>query len=148
MISLYSLGCPGTQSVDKAGLELRNPTASASRVLGSKVSTTMPGASPFQMLLHKLHFPVQISPWAVQWVHQRPWCPLLSADDSHLEELKTALPTPDKLLGFKMYPIDFEKVFGVGKLGWLGWQAQVPSIGFCQDCWPTVVSFCLKEKFL
>ncbi|EDL38132.1 ubiquitin-like modifier-activating enzyme 1 Y [Mus musculus] len=30
-------------------------------------------------------------------------------DDSHLEELKTALPTPDKLLGFKMYPIDFEK---------------------------------------
>ncbi|XP_052027978.1 ubiquitin-like modifier-activating enzyme 1 Y, partial [Apodemus sylvaticus] len=32
-----------------------------------------------------------------------------TVDDSHLEELKTSLPTPDKLLGFKMYPIDFEK---------------------------------------
>lgn len=51
---------------------------------------------------------------SVQWVHQRLWCPLFSADDSHLEKLKTSLPTPDKLLGFKMYPIDFEKVFGVG----------------------------------
>ncbi|EDL32946.1 mCG128136, partial [Mus musculus] len=29
-------GCPGTHSVDQAGLELRNPPASASRVLGLK----------------------------------------------------------------------------------------------------------------
>jgi hypothetical protein len=29
-ISLYSPGCPGTHSVDQAGLELRNPPASAS----------------------------------------------------------------------------------------------------------------------
>jgi hypothetical protein len=33
-VSLYSPGCPGTHSVDQAGLELRNPPASASRVLG------------------------------------------------------------------------------------------------------------------
>jgi hypothetical protein len=33
-ISLYSPGCPGTHSVDQAGLELRNLPASASRVLG------------------------------------------------------------------------------------------------------------------
>jgi hypothetical protein len=26
-VSLYSLGCPGTHSVDQAGLELRNPPA-------------------------------------------------------------------------------------------------------------------------
>jgi hypothetical protein len=31
-VSLYSPGCPGTHSVDQAGLELRNPPASASRV--------------------------------------------------------------------------------------------------------------------
>ncbi|OBS77776.1 hypothetical protein A6R68_19834, partial [Neotoma lepida] len=31
--------------------------------------------------------------------------------DSHLEELKTSLLTPDKLLGLKMFPIDFEKLF-------------------------------------
>jgi hypothetical protein len=39
-VSLYSLGCPGTHSVDQAGLELRNPLASASRVLGLKVCAT------------------------------------------------------------------------------------------------------------
>jgi hypothetical protein len=38
--SLCSLGCPGTHSVDQAGLELRNPPASASQVLGLKSCTT------------------------------------------------------------------------------------------------------------
>jgi hypothetical protein len=33
-VSLYSPGCPGTHFVDQAGCELRNPPASASRVLG------------------------------------------------------------------------------------------------------------------
>lgn len=47
------------------------------------------------------------------WVPQRQCdVPSLSSENSPLEELKTSLPTPDKLLGFKMYPIDFEKVFG------------------------------------
>jgi hypothetical protein len=41
-VSLYSPGCPGTHSVDQAGLELRNPPASASQVLGLKVCATMP----------------------------------------------------------------------------------------------------------
>jgi hypothetical protein len=35
-VSLCSLGCPGTHSVDQAGLKLRNPPASASQVLGLK----------------------------------------------------------------------------------------------------------------
>jgi hypothetical protein len=39
-VSLCSLGCPGTHSVDQAGLELRNPPASASRVLGLKACAT------------------------------------------------------------------------------------------------------------
>jgi hypothetical protein len=39
-VSLYSPDCPGTHSVDEAGLELRNPPASASQVLGLKVYTT------------------------------------------------------------------------------------------------------------
>jgi hypothetical protein len=40
-VSLYSPGCPGTHSVDQAGgLELRNPPASASQVLGLKVCAT------------------------------------------------------------------------------------------------------------
>jgi hypothetical protein len=42
-VSLYSPGCPGTHSVDQAGLKLRNPPASASRVLGLKACATTPG---------------------------------------------------------------------------------------------------------
>jgi hypothetical protein len=40
--SLYSSGCPGTHFVDQAGLELRNPPASASQVLGLKACATTP----------------------------------------------------------------------------------------------------------
>ena len=39
-LSLCTLGCPGTHSVDQADLKLRNPPASASQVLGLKVCTT------------------------------------------------------------------------------------------------------------
>jgi hypothetical protein len=42
-VSLCSPGCPGTHFVDWAGLELRNPPASASLVLGLKACATMPG---------------------------------------------------------------------------------------------------------
>jgi hypothetical protein len=41
-VSLCSPGCPGTHFVDQAGLELRNPPASTSRVLGLKACATMP----------------------------------------------------------------------------------------------------------
>ncbi|GAB1295973.1 Predicted gene 12169 [Apodemus speciosus] len=40
LVSLCSPGCLGTHSVDQAGLELRNPPASASQVLGLKVCAT------------------------------------------------------------------------------------------------------------
>jgi hypothetical protein len=43
-VSLYSSGCPGAHFVDQAGLELRNPPASASPVLGLKACAIMPGA--------------------------------------------------------------------------------------------------------
>jgi hypothetical protein len=46
-VSLCSPGCPGTHSVDQAGLELRNPPASASRVLGLKACATTPGWGSF-----------------------------------------------------------------------------------------------------
>ena len=38
--SLYAPGCPGTHSVDHAGLVLRNLPTSASQVLGLKLCTT------------------------------------------------------------------------------------------------------------
>jgi hypothetical protein len=57
-VSLYSPGCPGTHFVDQAGLELRNPPASASRVLGLKVCTTTPGST---YCFLKVHFRQQIA---------------------------------------------------------------------------------------
>ncbi|GAB1294989.1 Ectonucleotide pyrophosphatase/phosphodiesterase family member 3 [Apodemus speciosus] len=42
-VSLCSPGCPGTHSGDQAGLELRNPPASASQVLGLQACATTPG---------------------------------------------------------------------------------------------------------
>jgi hypothetical protein len=39
-VSLCSPYCPGTHSVDQAGLKLRNPPVSASQVLGLKVCAT------------------------------------------------------------------------------------------------------------
>ncbi|GAB1301344.1 Serine/threonine-protein kinase [Apodemus speciosus] len=46
VVSLYSPGCPGTHFVDQAGLELRNPPASASQVLGLKVCATTARREP------------------------------------------------------------------------------------------------------
>jgi hypothetical protein len=46
-VSLCSPGCPGTHFVDQAGLELRNPPASASWVLGLKACATTPGCLPY-----------------------------------------------------------------------------------------------------
>jgi hypothetical protein len=48
---LCSLGCPGTYFVDQAGLELKNPPASASQVLGLKACTTTPGL--VKIFMHK-----------------------------------------------------------------------------------------------
>jgi hypothetical protein len=39
-VSLCSPGCPGTHSVDQTGLELRNPPAFVSQMLGLKACTT------------------------------------------------------------------------------------------------------------
>jgi hypothetical protein len=50
-VSLCSPGCPGTHSVDQAGLRLRNSPASASQVLGLnqvlglKACATTPGSA-------------------------------------------------------------------------------------------------------
>jgi hypothetical protein len=40
-VSLFRPGCPGTHSVDQAGLELRNLPASTFQVLGLKVCTAL-----------------------------------------------------------------------------------------------------------
>jgi hypothetical protein len=39
-VSLYSPGCPGTHSVNQAGLKLRNPPVFAPQVLGLKACAT------------------------------------------------------------------------------------------------------------
>jgi hypothetical protein len=41
-VSLYTLGCSRSHSVDQASLELRDPPAFATGVLGLKVCTSTP----------------------------------------------------------------------------------------------------------
>ncbi|GAB1293583.1 Enkurin domain-containing protein 1 [Apodemus speciosus] len=53
LVSLCSPGCPGTHSVDQAGLELRNPPASASQVLGLKACTTTTTTAWLQSIFFK-----------------------------------------------------------------------------------------------
>ncbi|GAB1301447.1 DNA endonuclease RBBP8 [Apodemus speciosus] len=56
MVSLRSPGCPGTHSVDQAGLELRNPPASAYQVLGLQACATTPGSGLSITKLGELDF--------------------------------------------------------------------------------------------
>jgi hypothetical protein len=57
--SLCSPGCPGRHFVDPAGLELRNPPASASRVLGLKACATTPGTFYFLTPAHTVQQSVE-----------------------------------------------------------------------------------------
>jgi hypothetical protein len=63
-VSLCSPGCPGVHSVDQAVLELRNPPASASQVLGLKACATTPGSLPLtytHSLWHPNPLPAEFS---------------------------------------------------------------------------------------
>jgi hypothetical protein len=55
-VSLCSSGCPGTHSVDQAGLELRNLPASASQVLGLKTCATTALLNNIFMHLHCYYY--------------------------------------------------------------------------------------------
>jgi hypothetical protein len=55
-VSLCSPGCPETHFVDQAGLELRNPPASASQVLRLKACATMLGCAIFSWLVKFTYF--------------------------------------------------------------------------------------------
>jgi hypothetical protein len=55
-VSLCSPGCPGTHSVDQAGLKLRNPPASASQVLGLKAYATTAQLTDFFLQNIFLHY--------------------------------------------------------------------------------------------
>jgi hypothetical protein len=54
-VSLYSPGCPGTHFVDQVGLELRNPPASASLVLGLKTCATTLGIDSVLIVAEQSH---------------------------------------------------------------------------------------------
>jgi hypothetical protein len=60
-VSLCSPGCPGTHSVDQAGLELRNPPASASQVLGLKAWVTTPGLEKLYSFFLRFIYYVYVS---------------------------------------------------------------------------------------
>ena len=53
---LYGSSCPGTSSVDQAGLKLRAPLSSASQVLGLKTCTTTAWLGTMTLIPHKVAF--------------------------------------------------------------------------------------------
>jgi hypothetical protein len=61
-VSQYNPGCPGTHSVDQAGLELRNLPASAFQVLGLKACATTTWQMWFEAGSHRhlIHFPLRL----------------------------------------------------------------------------------------
>ena len=60
-VSLCSPGCPGTHSVDQAGLELRNLPASASQMLGWKACPTTAWIAHCLKVPSCWHEPLKIS---------------------------------------------------------------------------------------
>ena len=72
-VFLYSPGCLGTHFVDQAGLELKNPPASASGVLGLKVCATTPG---YKVSIDTVSIDT-VSTWTSMFLHRVP-CLFLS----------------------------------------------------------------------
>jgi hypothetical protein len=68
-VSLCSPGCPGTHSVGQAGLELKNPPATASQVLELKACTTTTRQiqwfkTTFILIMNLLHKKITQGPYA------------------------------------------------------------------------------------
>ncbi|GAB1293072.1 Predicted gene 45861 [Apodemus speciosus] len=80
-------GCPGTHSVDQAGLELRNPPTSASQVLGLKACATTPSVE----FIHN-----SLDMEAVYMPTKR-WMALQEAQDQHIGAIKIAQKLKDDL---------------------------------------------------
>jgi hypothetical protein len=70
-VFLCSPGCPVTHSVDKAGLELRDPPVSASQVLGLKACTTTAWQNLLFCILTKIKY-------YTSQLHLKPSLPLTS----------------------------------------------------------------------
>ena len=98
-VSLYSPGCPGTHSVDQAGLELRNSPASASQVLGLKVCATTPSRHVFNN--HRfLKYPPQHQDYnmfyRLVFMH-RPLLPIVPLGELPLAACHLSVDLPAKL---------------------------------------------------
>jgi hypothetical protein len=151
-VSLCIPGCPGTHSVDQAGLELRSPPASASRVLGLKAcSATCDAAnvlncwvifptSHFKQVLYLLLLCVWNRGRAgrAQWLQREEsvgvglWSPCMCVEASgHLSEAVFVLWS----CGFQSLDSGHQACAVSARIGW-------PS------CWPDPTVLFLSFSFL
>jgi hypothetical protein len=72
-VSLCSPGCPGTHFVDQASLKLRNPSASASQVLGLKPCATTARQDSYYILRKKIYYLLKDYSWWA-WVLHACFC--------------------------------------------------------------------------
>jgi hypothetical protein len=95
-VSLCSLGYPGTHSVDQAVLELRNPPASASQVLGLKACTTTPSLCLIFLIKYFLYLHFKCYP--LSWFPLRK-SPPPAPQPSHSH----SWPWPSPILGHRTF---------------------------------------------
>ena len=84
-VFFYSPGCPGPHFLNQAGLELRNPAASASGVLGLKSCATTPSLAPHSFQhVHFFEFLMLAIPVGVRWtLIVLIWTSLMKKDFEH-----------------------------------------------------------------
>jgi hypothetical protein len=114
-VSLYSPGCPGTHFVDQAGLELRNPPASASWVLGLKECATTPSSKPFYFWQTFLNHPPLI--YTHTHTHTHTHARTHARTHAHTHTLSSTIHQNEKLEaeGWSVFP--FPDLEGVGLIG-------------------------------
>jgi hypothetical protein len=110
-VSLCSPGCPGTHSLDQAGLELINPPASASQVLELKACATTA-----RLLLCFLYYMTgaRFEKYYIQIQHT-PLCPRLSVTPFLLT---SCLPCPEPRFLLRIEGGQLGPVFGREMVQW------------------------------
>jgi hypothetical protein len=148
MVSLCTPGCPGTHSLDQAGLKLRNLPASASQVLGLKACATTAWQMWFWVSLTFLTFLVckQGSLWWENWVLMMPSilgfcclcsCPCLSPS-GYLWSLTVTCPSCKPVCQYSWETSSLREEFVYGELWYTvnSWvQRETGRILFPTDPW-------------
>ncbi|GAB1292808.1 Ubiquitin thioesterase Zranb1 [Apodemus speciosus] len=136
---LCSLGCPGTHFVDQAGLKLRIPSSSASRVLRlKKFYTRWKDWESWYSQSFGLHFSLREEQWQEDWAFILSLAsqPGASLEQTHIFVLAHILRRPIIVYGVKYY-----KSFRGETLGYTRFQGvYLPLLWEQSFCWKSPIA--------